>query len=181
MILIPALYGKVISFFDWIFADVNNIITLLEDANNILVPVYSVVLLLILQYAIIGAFLVSLFFFAKELHNPTAEFSYTVKYTGKEPQFMLNEAIDIVKGNAAIKDRKIVETLTTVVRSMKFSKDFGVSKDTKTLYLENEICELIDLILEEAGSDLPEDIKLLSDDVKVLKQKHNLRESMIKR
>ena len=180
MILIPALYKTTLNFFDWLFMDISNIITVISDVNNILVPAYVVVLLGILQYVLLAAFVVSCFFFAKELHNPKKSLNFYVKYVGNEPQLMLAEIYDTVRNNSA-SDRLTKDSLRMVIDSLKYSKEFGLHSEDKIVFVENEICDIIDALKNVAASDDPEDLKKLSDNVKILKQKNSLRNNMIKR
>ena len=181
MLLIPALYGETLSFFDWIFADVNHIAEVLKDINNILVPTYIIVLLVVLQYVILGAFLASLFFVARELHNPRVKVDESVKYTGKAPQIMLENIYAYVKEDASSFDRNTVDTLRTVVDSMKYSKAFGVSDNTNIVSLEQEICRLIDDLQDVFADDIPDRAKQASVNVMMLKQKIALRDTMLKK
>lgn len=182
MILIPQLYGKTISFVDWFFADVNHIVELLRDINNILVPAYVIILLIILQYLILGAFLISLFFAAKELHKPKVKIDESVKYTGKLPQIMLENIYVSLKGSCDVLDRNAIDTLRTIVESMKYSKSFGITNNDNVTILEREICQIID-DLQEALSLRSEDnsMNCAGDYIMVLKQKNSLRDSMLKK
>jgi len=181
MLLIPALYGETLSFFDWLFADVNHIVELLQDANNILVPVYVIVLLVILQYVILGAFLTSMFFLAKELHSPKVKINEAVKYTGKMPQMMLENVLMALKNNSSVFGRNVIDDLKLVVESMKYSKAFGFSNDSNVVELENEICQLIDELQAELASESDDTVKRVSNYIMVLKQKNTLRDTMLKR
>lgn len=181
MLLIPALYGETLSFFDWLFADVNHIVELLQDANNILVPVYVIVLLVILQYVILGAFLTSMFFFAKEFHSPKVKINEAVKYTGKMPQMILENILMALKNNSAAFGRNVIDDLKLVVESMKYSKAFGFSNDSNIVALENEICQLIDELQAELTSESDDTVKRVSNYIMVLKQKNTLRDTMLKR
>lgn len=181
MLLIPVLYGETLSFFDWIFADVNHIVELLQDANNILVPVYVIVLLVILQYVILGAFLTSMFFLAKELHSPKVKIIEAVKYTGKMPQMMLENVLLALKNNSATFGRNVIDDLKLVVESMKYSKSFGISNASNVVALENEICQLIDELQAELASESDDTVKRVSNYIMVLKQKNILRDTMLKR
>lgn len=181
MLLIPKLYGETLSFFDWLFADINHIVELLQDANNILVPVYVIILLVILQYVILGAFLVSLFFLAKEFHSSEVKINEAVRYTGKMPQMMLENVLMVLKNNSAVFDRNAIDDLKLVVESMKYSKAFGYSNDLNVVELENEICQLIDELQAELASEADDTVKRVSNYIMVLKQKNTLRDTILKR
>ena len=181
MILIPAMYGTAISFFDWLFSGAKEIVDTLKDANNILVPIYAIVLIIILDYLLLGALVVSAFFAAKELHTPKARVNTSIKYTGKAPKLMLEGALTAMKNNRAAFERNTVDDLQMIVDSMKYTKDFGISKDAGVTALENDICQLIDALQSAMGSNEENAGAKVKDLVLALKQKNSMRDSMLKR
>jgi flagellar biosynthesis/type III secretory pathway protein FliH len=97
------------------------------------------------------------------------------------PQIMLENLYTTVKNKASTFGRGTVDTLKITVESMKYSKPFGVSKDTSVTGLEKEICQLIDSLQADLDSN-PEDVeKRVADIVMTIKQKTVLRDSMIKK
>lgn len=179
-VLIPALYGGAVSFFDWILADVNHILELLRSAN-IVVAGYVIVLLVIWQYVLWSGLIVSLFFMAKELHNPKVKFDDSVKYSGKNAQIMLENISLSMKNNAVSIDRSTLDTLRTVSESMKYSKPFGVSNNINVVTLEKEICKLIDNLQDAITSNSDNAAEQVSSYIIILKQKSILRDTMLKK
>ena len=180
MILIPSLYGRTLSFLNWILADVNHIVEILSDANNILVPAYSIVMLVILQYVLLGLFIGSLIYMAKQLHSPKKSYDYEVKYIGKEPRRMLGELYEDVKGNSGV-SRTTLQALRLVCESMKFSKEFGISKDMRVLMLESEICDIIDDLQSCSALEGESARAQFAEAVKLLKQKSQSRDNLLKK
>ncbi len=181
VILIPALYGQVVSVVDWIIADVGAIVDALEDINNVLMPVYTIVLLVILQYALLALLLASIFLACKELHKPSVKASETVKYTGKMPYTLVQDAYQTLKSNTAFTDKNALTNLRMVMDSMNYSKPFGFSCVDAVEKLEDEICRIIDVICAEVSSDTEEVLSKLSGDIATLKQKSSLRDAMLKK
>lgn len=178
VLLIPALYGRSLSFFDWLFANVKHLEKMLSDINNILVPAYVIVLLVILQYVLLAAFIASLLIMLKELHNPKIVVDESVKYTGKMPQQLLENIAKTLKENSSVCDRNTLGELTIVVESLKYSKEFGISNNAEITVLEKEICQLID--------DLQAKVALgerngISDCIISVKQKNMLRDEIMKK
>ena len=183
LVFIPLIYGKFVSFVKFIVADVENIVALVQDTGSIFSPAYVVLLLVVVQYLILAALCVSLFLLCKELHNGHKKKPepVTVKYTDKMPQLMLNDALLTLKSNTLYTDKNAVQTLSTVVDSLKYSKGFGYSKQANVIVLENEICDIIDALVSEVASDSTQTLANVSSDIMKLKQKNMLRDSMLKK
>lgn len=181
LVLIPAIYGRTISFFDWLLADVNHIVEFLRDASNILTPVVVVDLLVILQYILLGAFIVSVFFMARELHNPKVKINENVKYVGKEPQKMLENVLMTLKNKSSVFGRSVIDDLKIVVESLRCSKAFGVSNDASVIALEEEMCLLIDELQAELAFESDDTAKKVSNCVMALKQKNVLRDATLRK
>ncbi len=181
LLLIPAIYGRTISFFDWILADVNHIVEFLRDASNILTPVVVVYLLVILQYILLGAFIVSLFFMAREIHNPKVKINENVKYVGKEPQKMLENVLMTLKNKSSVFGRSVIDDLKIVVESLRYSKAFGISDNANVIALEEEMCRLIDELQAELAFESDDTAKKVSNCITALKQKNVLRDATLKK
>ena len=181
VLLIPALYGKAVSFTDWLLADVNHIFEAVQDVNSIFVSLFVIILLVILQYILLGIFLLSVFLFAKELHNPREKTDRSVKYPGKTARMMLEDVLMALKNKPSASDKSAIDNLKTVVDSLKYSKAFGISNNTKVIALEIEMCQLIDQLQETLASDSDESVKKASDYIVVLKQKNTMRDIMLKK
>lgn len=185
VLLIPALYGEAVSFFDWIFADVEHIGEILgglhDDLNTVLVPTYVIVLLVILQYVLLAAFVVSVFFFAKELHKPKAKLNKNVKYTGKQPQQLLENAWAELKARPEVFGSAVSDELALLVRSLKYGKPFGVTKDEKVTGLEVDICCLIDKLQDAIAESADGSADTVMACVTSIKQKSGLRDLMLKK
>ncbi len=178
VVLIPALYDQTLSFFDWLFADVNNILNALQDANNILIPTYAIVLLIILQYVLLGALASSLFVVARELHRPKVLPDNSIKYTGKTAQTMLDRVCMTLQHNGAHDAAIDVQTAKELLQ---YSKGLGLLRDAKIVAVEQDICAVIDALLvglTEGEGASPDQLSRLAFE---LKQRVEMRDNMIKK
>ena len=180
VILIPAIYGKAISFFSWLFADVSNILKLLKDVNNILVPSYVIILLVILQYILLGAFCASIYFLAKQLHKPNVVQNEQVKYNNKTVEVELINILSTVKSSSLV-DAQLINNLNFAINSLKFSKAFGYSKEEQVIQVEKNICALIDETNEMIANGLENYAERLKEKISLLKQNCVLREQIIRK
>jgi hypothetical protein len=179
--LIPSLYGEAVTFVDWIRADVDHITEAIHNVKGIFTSVYMIVLLVILQYLILGSFIASLFFFAKELSNPKKYYNKKAKYKGKMPQMMLEDIFRSLKTAPVKIDANALDYLKTVFESMNYSKDFGVVKDSMVVNLENDICLIIDNLKAETETYSDGSATRISDLIMTLKQKSIQREIILKK
>ena len=103
-----------------------------------------------------------------------------VKYKGATPRIMLENIYLALKNNLQWVERKTVEDLRSTVDSMKYSKEFGISKDANVAALENEICQLIEELQEALAAEVTdESAKKVSEYITVLKMKNSIRETML--
>lgn len=179
--LLPAAYGKAVTFFDWLFMDISKIKDVLHNVTGIFSSIYTVIALIVLHYVLLIAIVASLFFACKELHNPKKHYTAAVKYTGKTPQMMLDNILVSMKHNPVATDKVAMDTLRMVADSLKFSKGFGLSKEENLINLEKDICELIDEMQVNVVSDKEEVLAKMSDTIALLKQKNLLRDAMLKK
>ena len=68
-IVIPRIYGQVVSFIDWLIADPQNIIDTLRDPNAVLRKVHGIIGIRIFWYVWLAAFITSLFFVGRQLQK----------------------------------------------------------------------------------------------------------------
>ncbi len=170
LVLIPIIFGGAVSFADWITGDLDGIV------GEVMISTGIVVALVVLHYILLGALIVSVFFAAKALASTKKRETKKVKYTGQNPYLMLSQILQAAKSN---KCYEASDSLKTAVDTLKYSKAFGVTKDAGVRDLENEICALIDLLNAEVNDAAA--AEKLAKDAAVLKQRVNLRQSMLKK
>lgn len=64
-IMIPIIYGKFVSFFDWLFTDPQNVINTLRNPNSVLAEIHIIVGLKIFWWIWTICFIAALFFVGK--------------------------------------------------------------------------------------------------------------------
>ncbi len=177
MIFIPLFYNKTVSFIDWLVADVDHIVETLRDANNLLLPGYAVVLLIIVQYALLAAFATSLVLIAKDLHHPKVKCDESVKYTDKVPQTILL-SVQMSLSNDGYEEA--ASELQHIMDLLKYSKGFGRAQDAQTTQVERDICEQIDRLSAYVSDTEPKEPDQLAQQIFALKQKIAVRDTMLK-
>ena len=143
VIFIPALYGKMISWASWLIADAEHIQELFSDANNILYPMYKVVLLIGTQYLLLGLLLVSIYRACKRLHNMKKKIVKDATYIGKDPYADLSAFYMEHAPVAPKQAREAFVLVRNTVEALKFAQGFGMSKDEEVQKLEKEIGDTI--------------------------------------
>ncbi len=143
VIFIPAVYGEAISWFSWLFADAEHIQELFSDANNVLFPMYKVVLLIGLQYLLLGLLLLSVYHACRRFHIQKKKVVKEAEYVGKDPYTELS-AFYMEHSPVAPKQAKEAFVLVrNTVEALKFAQGFGMSKDEEVQKLEKEIGDTI--------------------------------------
>ena len=142
--LIPALYGKAVSFVEWFVEDPTEIVDSIKDSSNILTPIYQIILLRIYNWLTVVGLITSFFFIGRSIQNKRPEPNYRAKLHGKEPYTItigILEEIKIIGGNTE-KARKAVHLLN---ERLKNESAFGEGSDT-VIDCENEIAAYLQAI-----------------------------------
>ena len=177
MILLPILYGQGVSFITWLSADIGRLGEIVTSSGTVFPVLYLSIFLIIVQYILLGSFILTLVLACKELHRPKKSVNTIVKYTGKTPILMLDSLMMTLKNDPAFTDRATLDTLRMTTDSLRYSKPFGHSKSMDVVKLENEMCRLIDAMQENASADPA----AVASDAALLKQKSIIRDTLIKR
>lgn len=143
-VIIPSLYGRTVSFFDWLFSDSQTIINTLRDSNAVLPQVHSVVAIGIFWWIWLATFIASLFFVGRRLNSVTESHSINAKMKNKEPYFFIHDVSEAVK---MIQSRKncrelddFIHALNNLEGRLSLESDFGYG-DAKVIDCENKITE----------------------------------------
>ncbi len=143
VIFIPAVYGEAISWFSWLFADADHIQELFSDANNILFPMYKVVLLIGIQYLLLGLLLLSVYHACRRFHIKKKNVVKEAVYVGKDPYTELSAFYMEHSPVAPKQAREAFILVRNTVEALKFAQGFGMSKDEEVKKLEKEIGDTI--------------------------------------
>ncbi len=138
LILIPSVYGKVVSFVEWFIADPIAIIDAIKDSSNVLTPIYKIILLRVYNWLTVAGLITSLFFIGHSIQNKKPTHSDKARLHGKEPYTItigLLEEIKVLGNSNAENARKAVYSLNERLRN---ESSFGEGSDA-VIDCENEI------------------------------------------
>lgn len=150
-IVIPNIYGKVVSFIDWLFAVPQNIINTLRDPNMVLPQVNSIIGMRIFWWTWLVAFITSLFFVGKQLQTKPEPNAINAIFTKKEPYLLMQDVMDLLKQVRVRNNSKQLESLIYAVKKLEeklsVESDFGYGKGA-VINCENNIAQQIQFLLE---------------------------------
>jgi len=150
-IIIPKIYGQVISFVDWMFESPQDIINTLRDPNEILRKAHLIVGLRIFWYVWLAGFIASLFFAGRQLNRkpePTAAGALLVK---REPYLLACDVLDGLKHVQARVGQEKIAPLQYAVKclaeKLSVESDFGCGNAGVTV-CENNIAKQLQFLSE---------------------------------
>lgn len=150
-IVIPNIYGKIVSFIDWLFTDPQNIIETLRDPNAVLPQVNSIIGVRIFWWIWLAGLIVSLFFVGKQLQTKPEPNAANAILTKKEPYLMIQDVTDALK---LLKTRKSSRHLDSLIYATKkleeklsVESDFGYGKGA-VINCENNIARQLQFLLD---------------------------------
>lgn len=152
-VIMPNLYGKVISFIDWLFDDPQNIVETLRDSDAILAQVNSIIGMKIFWCVWLAGLIASLFFVGKHLQSKPEPNTSNAILTMKEPYLMIQDVTATLK---QLKTRRNSNQLDSLIYSVKkleeklsVESDFGYGKHA-VINCENSIARQIQFLLDTA-------------------------------
>lgn len=168
-IVIPNIYGKVVSFVDWLFTDPENIISTLRDPNAVLPKVNSIIGIRIFWWVWLAGLISSLFFVGKQLQAKPEPNAANAILTKKEPYLMIQDVTDALK---QLKTRRSSHQLDSLIYSVKkleeklsVESDFGYGKSA-VINCENNIAIQIQFLLDTVpcieNGDFEENLKAMN-------------------
>lgn len=155
-IVVPSIYGKVVSFFDWIFSDPQNIIDALRDSNVILSKAYSIVGIRVFWWIWIASFAASLFAVGKQLHNVKEKDAVSVNAVlkNKEPYLMTQNVYELLRQIKTLSNSRKLDSLLHAVNRLKeklyVESDFGYGNDA-VIACENSIAGQLGFLTDAVG------------------------------
>lgn len=171
-IVVPSIYGKAVSFVDWIFTDPQNIIDTLRDSNAVLPKVYGIIGIRIFWWVWLAGLITSLFFVGKQLHAKPEPNAVNAILTKKEPYLMIQDVNDALKQLKTQTSSKQLDSLLYAVKRLEeklsVESDFGYGKGA-VINCENNIARqlqfLIDTIPVVENGDFEENLKAMNTSV----------------
>lgn len=150
-IIIPRLYGRIISFDDWLFSSPENIIDLIAEPNTILPTIYSICGIRVFWYVWSGSLIISLYFIGKYFQKKPIKKLDRLYHCSKESYFTI---IEVEKKFNSIKRKKNNAKLDIVLKKIGFLKEILYFEyDTRfrnknSVKYDKEILQRINLLSE---------------------------------
>lgn len=152
-IIVPNIYGQVVSFVDWLFTAPENIISTLRDPNAVLSKVNSIIGMRIFWWIWLGALIGSLFFVGKQLQSKPEPNAPNALLTKKEPYLMMMDVSEALKQIKMRQNNKKLDSLLYSVKKLEeklsVESDFGYGKGA-VISCENNIARQIQFLVETA-------------------------------
>lgn len=150
-IVIPNIYGQVVSFIDWLASDPQNIIDTLRDPNAAFSKANYIILIRVFWYVWLAGFIASLFFVGKQFQKkpePNATNAILVK---KEAYLLAQDITEALKLEYQKNKSKDINALLTSVKRLEeklsVESDFGYGKNN-VINCENSIARQLQYLLD---------------------------------
>lgn len=152
-IVAPNIYGRGVSFVDWLFTNPQNIINTLRDPNAVLPKVNSIIGMRIFWWVWLAGLITSLFFVGKHLQSKPEQNAANAILTKKEPYLMMQNVNDILKQIRICRNSKQLDSLIYAVKKLEeklsVESDFGYG-EKDIINCENNIARQIQFLLDSA-------------------------------
>lgn len=150
-IVVPKDYSRVISFFDWLFTDPQNIVDTLHDSRIVMAQINSIIGIRIFWWVWLAAFIASLFFVGKQFQTKPAPDAPNAILTKKEPYLMIQDVMDALKQVKKRSSSKQLDSLIYAVKRLEeklsVESDFGYG-NTAVIHCENNIANQLQFLLD---------------------------------
>lgn len=149
--VVPKDYSRVISFFDWLFTDPQNIVDTLHDSHIVMAQINSIIGIRIFWWVWLAAFIASLFFVGKQFQTKPAPDAPNAILTKKEPYLMIQDVVDALKQVKKRSSSKQLDSLIYAVKRLEeklsVESDFGYG-NTAVIHCENNIANQLQFLLD---------------------------------
>lgn len=185
LIIIPGAYGKGISLGKWMFNSPDEILTVLQDQNAVIMPIYKILALKVLMYVLWVAFIASLFNLGRIIQNKKANYNINAVLKNKEPYLKMmeiNESISRISNPDVNKARTAVRNIMEHLRN---ETDFGIGNDA-VIACERDIARCLNAIEENIRAlynekTAKESADVIIEDCKTIQARLKIRTEMKKR
>lgn len=168
-IVVPNIYGKVVSFVDWLFTDSENIINTLRNPNAVLPKVSSIIGMRIFWLIWLAGLIFSLFIVGKQFQAKLESNATNAMLTKKEPYLMIQDITDTLRQLKVRKSSKQLDSLMDSVKKLEeklsVESDFGCGKSA-VINCENNIAGQIQFLLNSVhcieNGDFEENLKAMN-------------------
>ena len=148
-VIIPNIYGRIVSFIEWLFTNPQNIIDTLKDPNAVLPKAHTIIGIKVFWYVWLAGFIASLFFVGKRLQRKPEPNATNAIMTKKEPYLAIQEisgALKAVKQRSSAKEiDALIKTVKILEEKLSVESDFGYGKES-VIACENNIARQLQFI-----------------------------------
>lgn len=152
-IIVPNIYGKVVSFIDWLFTNPQNILNTLRKPNVVLPKINSIIGMRIFWWIWLASFITSLFFVGKQLQSKAEPNSQNAILIKKEPYLMIQEVTDTLRQiKLQINDKQLdslIYSVNIIEEKLSVESDFGYGNNA-VINCENNIAHQIQYLVDAA-------------------------------
>ena len=168
-IVVPNLYGRVVSFVDWLFTDPQNIKSTLRDPNTVLPQVNSIIGMRIFWWVWLTGLIISLFFVGKQLQSKPEPNDPNAILTKREPYLMIQDVTNALNQVKTHNSSKQLDSLIYAIKKLEeklsVESDFGYGQNA-VISCENNIARQIQFLVDIAPcvetGDFEENIKAMN-------------------
>lgn len=152
-VVVPNIYGQMVSFIDWLISDPQNIVETLRTPDEILKNIYYINAIKIFWYIWLAVLVASLFFVGRELQKkPEPDMKNTILI--KKEAYILAQNImeSLKKESLNNKSKELQEFITSFKRleeRLSVESDFGIG-NALVINCENNIARQLQYILDSA-------------------------------
>lgn len=150
-IVIPHIYGQIVSFGDWLCSDQQNIINTLRNSQTAFSKVNYIILIRVFWYVWMAGFIASLFFMGKQLQKKPETNAENAILVRKEPYMLALDITEALKHEyQKNKNKEIKNFLVTFKRleeRLSVESDFGCGKNN-VIECENNIAKQLQYLLK---------------------------------
>lgn len=152
-IVVPKIYGQIVSLIDWLFTDSQNIVNTLRDPNIVLHQVNRIIGLKIFWWVWLSALIASLFFVGQQLQTKPETTGINALLTKREPYIMMLDVSHTLNQVKMSKNSKhldaVIYAVKVVEEKLSVESDFGYGSDA-IISCENNIAKQIQFLIETA-------------------------------
>lgn len=168
-VVVPNIYGRVVSFVDWLFTDPQNIIDTLRDPNAVLPKVNSIIGMRIFWWIWLAGLISSLFFVGKQLQAKPEPNAVNAILKKKEPYLLVQDVTDALKQLKMRRNSKQLDSLIYSAKKLEeklsVESDFGYGNSV-VINCENNIARQIQFLLDSVScienGDFEENLKAMN-------------------
>ncbi len=150
-IMVPNIYGSIISFGDWLFTDSQNIINTLKNPNTIFFKINCIIGIKFFCWVWTFGLITSLFFVGKQFQTKSKPDTINSIFIKKEPYLMMQKVTSELKLLKIHKNSEQLDSLIYTVKKLEerlsIESDFGYGQSI-VINCENNIAQQIQFLLD---------------------------------